>query len=262
LGVEGQHQQTVSTILLSATGAMKTWVESVGKESLKFKAFGDVALKAAENALLGRKSIPELDVAVRGGGDVDLKSVNQFMIQHIDEAVASRLRNMIASHSNGESYANLKKDPKAQQQLLENIRAVRCCVIQLEDGTFHYALETKTRDDNATPNAEVNALTSALERLTEARIKNVWVTEMRPEDIAKGSMHLSPKEGVERLVKRGTRRGDMHFNYIPFNSGELSNESLQAVTRQFAANDIFPAAFKGTKYIPSGDDTPAVARLG
>lgn len=233
-------QTPLAIILGAATQNMGNFVDATEHKLKELSQLGKVALQAAENAIMGRKSIPELDLAVQGGGSIHLEPINKFMVEHINEAVAARLR------SSGLSPAD-----KGWKEAFEaQISVMRCCVVQLNNGSFHYAIEAQTTQDNAAPNAEVSAITGAMEKLTEARVKTAWVMEMRPKDIESGHMHTSPKEGVERLVKRGTRMGEISFNYIPFNNGTLNERALQKYTQPYKMNAIFPAAFKGSKVIP------------
>jgi cytidine deaminase len=230
-------------IILGATvQPMTDLIEASDQKIKELQRFGEVALKAAENAITGRKSIPELDLAAKGN-ECDLEPINRFMVEHIKDTVASRLR------SSGLS----PKDKGWEEAFEQQITAVRCCVVRLDNGTFHYAIEAQTEQDNAAPNAEVSAITSAMEKLTEYRIRNVWVMEMRPKDIEKGHMHTSPKEGIERLVKRGTKVGELTFNYIPFNDGNLEERRLKDYVKPYKMNEIFPAAFKGNRLVVGGD---------
>ncbi|MBN8543110.1 MAG: hypothetical protein J0M34_02485 [Alphaproteobacteria bacterium] len=229
----------LAVIVGSTLNRMGDFVQATDSKKMQtLERFAKVAYKAAENVLLGRKSIPELDIAQTQHG-IDLTAINQFMVEKINEVAASRLRS-----------SGISPDDKAAFEA--EIKSIRCCVVQLKNGTFHYAIEAKTSQDNATPNAEVGAVMAAMEKLTEARIQDVWVMEMNPRDIRAGAeTKTSPKEGVERLVKRGISNGsgNMMFHYLPFNDGSLKDSELQKMTDNFTVDQIYPGGFRGNRAV-------------
>ncbi|MFZ4125916.1 MAG: hypothetical protein ACOYJ2_07615 [Rickettsiales bacterium] len=246
---EGAFQSftPLAVIVGSTLNRLGDFVQANDSKKMQvLERFGKVAYKAAENVLLGRKSIPELDIAQTNHG-IDLSAINQFMVEKINDVAASRLR------SSGIS-------PDDRDAFEAEIKSIRCCVVRLKNGTFHYAIEAKTAQDNATPNAEVGAVMAAMEKLTEAKIQDVWVMEMNPRDIRAGAQtQTSPKEGIERLVKRGVSNGsgNMLFHYLPFNDGSLAEPDLQKMTDNFTVDQIYPGGFRGTK---SGGEGQTIAK--
>jgi len=217
----------------------------------------DLAVRIVKNADAQCKSISDLHHVSEEG--VSLKNVNQFMHGRIEEAVESRWRKF--------NHDNPNVDKKT---FMEKIDVVRVAVVQLQDGTLRYGMDVDSAFDNAMPHAEVTAVNSAVEILAEHRVQNVWVMEMRPEDVArieeggrKPIMHTSPKEGIERIAKRGTR--DLQFHYIPFNDGtlnekELSEKQLGDMTKRYYTHEIFPSNFNGIKFADNGNDGAGAAR--
>jgi hypothetical protein len=204
------------------------------------KRFLAVMARATQNAFNRVDSIPELDVARTKDGEIDLESVNAVMVEKIVATMASRLR---------VSGVNTETEPQQwQEEFLAKLGVVRCAVIQLKDGTFHYGLEVAGDLDSSLPNAEVNALTSAIERLGENRVKQIFVMEMNPSEIAypkeksaPSKFHTSPKEGVERILKRAMPGVTFHF--LPFNNANISNDALEKVVRTYEAPMIYPGGF-------------------
>lgn len=218
------------------------------------EAAAKLAMRLVKDADASCKTIHDLNhVGRMANGENSLKQINQFMRGRVDEAMESRWRSYHTQH------------PQATQEaFLHDVDAVRCVVIQLQDGSFRYGMEVDSAMDNAAPNAEVNAAMNATEVLSEHKIRNVWVMEIRPSDVEKleakqqkPTMHTSPKEGIERIVKRGAN--DLMFHYIPYNDGtrkgaELSEEQLRDMTSSFRTHEIFPSNFKGIKLPNSAGD--------
>ena len=188
---------------------------------------------AAANQFFGRQSIASLDAA-SVGNKPNLAAINRFMRDEIKHIGADRITN----------------DPDVKelwrQRITKAIPSIRCVVIQLDDGTFHHATECSGKYDASLPNAEVAAVTAALPALGSAGIRDVWVMEANGNAIKNGMLPTSPKEGVERIVKRASKQG-VRFHYIPLNDGKLNAESLENISAHFSQDAIFPALFKGSR---------------
>lgn len=200
----------------------------------------DVMLKSAENALLQRTSVPELDVAFTNNRP-SLTALNSFMVEKIQGTFADRVRGMKGEQLDPETLKNLVN---------EKVGAIRCVVIRLEDGTFRYAVEARTKLDNASPCAEMSALANASDRLGTTGVRDVWAMEMCPEDIVHGMMHTSTKEGAERLYKRRPQVGsnELQFHFIPFNSGRfVDDRKVRDMITDVPASKLFPSLFEGTQ---------------
>lgn len=198
----------------------------------------EAANKAVENIILHRKSEATLDCAVRANGTVDLARMNAFLVGQISDAFADR------THVDA---ALMKLSPKQKlANAPQNIRFIRCVVIQLDDGTFHYAVQAEGKYDKAMPNAEAVALENAVCSLARHGVRHVWAMELNPDDIANNRMHTSPKEGVERLAKRASSKG-LDFTFIPFNSGVLSHEELAAAASVRQQNQLYPGGHNGVQ---------------
>lgn len=198
-----------------------------------------VITQATQNAANRISSIPALDVARAADGSIDLESVNKVMVEKILATMASRLRGSAIDPSN---------DPHWQEKFLEQLGTVRCAVIELENGTFHYGLEVQGALDSSMPNAEVNALMTALEALGDNKVKQVFVMEMNPAEISRPNhpvsrptLHTSPKEGIERIFKRSLP--EVPFHFLPFNDGALTNVALAEVVRTYTPPEIYPGGF-------------------
>jgi cytidine deaminase len=193
-------------------------------------------LQSAQNALTKRESVAELDVAEKDGTP-RLSGLNHFMVEQIQRTFANRL----------DACTKLKTASQGEFRKILNdeIGAIRCVVIQLDDNTFRYAVESRTTLDNAIPAAEVTALANAATKLGSQGVKQVWAMEMSPRDIASGVMHTSTKEGVERIVKRSSQRNPLEFHFIPFNDGKGNDKDIAAITRDMSPIQLFPSYFLG-----------------
>lgn len=204
--------------------------ESVNPETLHpTERLALLGIKAAENAMMDRDSIPILDI------NHSPESINSYMMQRLQKAFYERART-------DDGGIDIKAVDK-----------VRCALIQLEDGTFHCAVEVVGPKDKATPCAEVTALASS--RIVNKAPTQVWVSECSPQEIIAAShhhdghyaMHTSPKEGVERLFKRRPQEGCIEFHFIPFNDGHLGRSDVEQMIASHTYKDfeIFPSYFTG-----------------
>jgi hypothetical protein len=218
-------------------------------EALGFSFF-PAAAHAAQNVVLHRHSEAELDGAVKADGTIDLTKINQFMVTQIQDAVADRL------HSREET-AKMSEQQKGAW-IKNNINYVRCAAIQLDDGTFHYALQAEGKLDNAMPNAEVAALENAVSALGRYGVRHAWVMEMNPADILAGKiMRTSPKEGLERLSKRQSKDG-LNLTYLPFNNG--SAEAInQLAPKAFSIDAVYPAGHRGHRALADRNKSKALS---
>lgn len=194
------------------------------------------AEKAAQNVMRKRKSEAVLDCAVDSHG-IDISVINHFMAEKIMDTFLDRAAKQIP--------AEKSKNGELRKWFHENIASIRCVAIQLDDGTFRYAVQADTKFDNAMPHAEVVALENAVESLGRNGVHHVWAMEMSPKDIDAGIMRTSPKEGIERLLKRASKYG-IHFHYLPFNDGTLPQEKIkQAMVNFDNYVEIYPSGFRG-----------------
>ena len=216
-------------------------------EALGFSFF-PAAAQAAQNVVLHRHSEAELDGAVKADGTIDLTKINQFMVTQIQDAVADRLHSL-------EETAKMSEQQKGAW-IKENINYVRCAAIQLDDGTFHYALQAEGKLDNAMPNAEVAALENAVSALGRYGVRHAWVMEMNPADILAGKiMGTSPKEGLERLSKRQSKDG-LDLTYLPFNNGGAEAIN-QLAPKAFSIDEVYPAGHRGHRALADKDKPKA-----
>lgn len=238
--------------LAAITGNETLQTEHVDEASLKELFSSDslspqqtrlrqIITQYTNNHLQGIESIPELDV------DSSLESINRFMVGKIAAAYQSR------SVTAGEGLTTLR-----------NVEKIRCVVMRLSDGTFHYSPEIIGPEENATTYAGATSVASS--RLSNSPIQDVWVMEMDPKAIAEGTMSTSPKEELERIYKKGNHvkkpalpgeeTPPVNIHYIPFNDGSLRDEQLRASMRSYDIETIFLSQFKGPKRELSGSDGP------
>lgn len=206
---------------------------------------------AAENQFLERRSIAELD-AQTVDGEVPLGAINQYMLKELRHALADRIR--AAEEKDGDIHVG-------KTWLRASIPQLRCVVVQLNDGTFASAMEASGAFDTALPHAEVAAVAQVAASLGRARILHTWVMEVNPDAIKRGVLPTSPKEGIERIVKRGVLPNPVaedyadggkaskgvDFTFIPLNDGKLSEKELADVVKPYEAQNIFPALFLGSR---------------
>lgn len=217
-------------------GVMRTATRGITRQIRSIlDLVSEPAVQSVKNVLEFRKSEASLDCAVKADGSIDLGEVNQFLVTQINDALADRLNSEKVKHLHG---FNAKMD-----WVRQNVRSIRCVAIQLEDNSFRYAVQADTNLDNAMPNAEVVALENAASVLGRHGVKHVWAMEFNPHAIERGELMTSPKEGVERLVKRASKTID--FNYIPLNIGELSHEQACRMMVTMDREMIYPSGHLG-----------------
>ena len=204
--------------------------------------FFSAAAHAAQNAVLYRHSEATLDTAVIKDGSVDITKINQFLVGKIRDALIDRLQSKpeIVGKTPAEKMAWAKGKDKDGHY---NISFIRCVAIQMDDGTFHYSLETESKIDNAMPHAEMAALENAVSAIGRYGVRHAWVMEMNPADILEGKvMRTSPKEGLERLSKRQSTNG-LDITYLPFNNA--SADIGQLPIKKYQIDEILPGAHRG-----------------
>jgi hypothetical protein len=239
-----RHQEALKQLKKTDASIQSPWnlfthvvqhAKLLGSELLKIlgASGNDAVAYAAANQFLGRKSIAQLDAA-SPAGKPDIVAVNAFMRAEIRHIGADRITH----------------DPQAKniwtKTIAKNIPHIRCVVMQLDDGTFHYATECAGAYDASLPNAEAVAVANALPALGNAGIRDVWVMEANADAIERGVLPTSPKEGVERIVKRAAKQG-VNFHYIPLNDGTLNAQTLEAMTAHLSQEKLFPALFQGSR---------------
>jgi len=219
-------------------GKAKSFIEKMFQPVADLPKEVAIALKAAENILFARNSIAQIDVE---GGTDTLQAVNHYMVNQIETTIANRVasENLPAEKvGKGESL-----DAKGRK-----ISRVRCVVIQLSDGTFHSGVDVDSGFDNATPQAEMNAITHALPNLVKAKVAQVWAMEFDPKNIETKVMETSPKEGLERILKRAASPSALKLTFIPFNGGESQDlAKVSGSIKPFGISDIFPSSFAGNQ---------------
>jgi cytidine deaminase len=187
-------QKIVGSVTQQAQQFSQKMAEALG---IKY----NLAVKyAAANQFFSRHSIAELDASSAHGPN--LEAINRFMLGELRHIGANRI-----SHDPSLKKIWSKTVGKA-------IPHLRCVVIQLDDGTFHYGVESAGKYDASLPNAEAVAVANALPELGNAGIRDVWVMEANGQAISRGVLPTSPKEGVERIVKRASPHG-VRFHYLP-----------------------------------------------
>ena len=196
---------------------------------------------AAANQFVGRHSIAELDVASANNGP-NIAAINEFMLSEIRHALADRALTDTSSHGAGKSW------------MRRSIPHMRCVVIQLNDGTFHHELDVTGKFDASLPNAEALVVGKALRSLGRCRIRDVWVMEMNGEAARDGIMQTSPKEGAERIIKRGD--DNLMFHFIPLNEGGYDSQTIDKFTFHRPAEKVMPALFKGSRPLEAKAITP------
>lgn len=215
------------------------------RELLPF--FATPAEKAVENILLQRKSEANLDATVDEHNNVDIHRMNQFLVGQIADTLADRLMApRETKDKNGKPIKQIAQMTPSQKKewVRENMKSIRCVAIQLDDGTFHYAVQVDGAIDNAMPNAEVVALENAVGSLGRHGVRHVWVMEMNPKDIENHVMRTSPKEGVERLCKRGSSKG-IDFTFIPFNFNGKTFAEVESHIANKRDDELYPGGHKG-----------------
>jgi cytidine deaminase len=187
---------------------------------------------AAANQFVGRRSIAELDAAAASESN-SIAAINEFMLSEMRHTLADRVLNDEVTANAGKSV------------IRRNIPYVRCVVLQLYDGTFHHAIECAGKYDASLPNAEASAVVQALPSLGRSNIRDVWVMEMNGQAELSGKMPTSPKEGVERIIKRGSP--NLKFHFIPLNEGGYDAATVDKFTFHRDADQVMPALFKGSR---------------
>ncbi len=225
-------------------------VQSASQQSAKERANTDEIATAwlersseiaKKNALSGRVSVAELDAAYDKHGHIDPSLINRFMQQKIESTLANRL---VSDRIQG----NLS----AAKEFVDHpkFKHIRCVVLRMDDNTMHYGIESDTPIDNAAPNAEVSALTHALEGTGTHGVREMWAMELNPKQINQGVMQTSAKEGLERLLKRRSRElpiDKIQFHYVPMNDGKLDRAAAESLIKRhtYTTDTIYPGLFTG-----------------
>lgn len=230
-GKQKSSLQLFETLVHDLFSATKK-LTSKAAELLGVGGMHPVAMAAA-NAFVGRRSIAELDAASAGGA-ANIVAINEFMLSEIRHTLADRILS----------------DKDAKGMWIESIRkavpSIRCVVLQLDDGTFHHAVECSGKYDASLPNAEAAAVVQALPSLGSCGIRDVWVMEMNGEAIKKGILMTSPKEGAERIIKRASSPC-VTFHFVPLNAGDLNKQAIESIIKSRSDEKVMPALFKGSR---------------
>lgn len=202
-----------------------------------------VALQSATNAMNGRNSVAELDAsalpAPDGSALPDFRVLNRFMSERINDTLIPRVQTL-----RGKGTIIDKNTIGAA------IPAIRCVVIQLEDGSFSYGVEVKSTLDPAMPNAEFGAFAHAVEKIEHAKVKHMWVMEMNPERIKYGEMPTPQKDSLERTTKRSHDPHNLEITMIPYNNGsEHACDIAQKNAKTFPLFELYPNMYSGRRHI-------------
>lgn len=177
--------------------------------------------------------------------DVPLDKLNEYMREQIQLTVANRVHALAKRHKLG-SLQDLSAD-EVNHLIEDEVGWARCVVIQRDDGKLFAAVTVKTPVDKAAPSAEVNALGQAMRKLGTQGIRHVWCQEFNPRLADEGKMRTSPKEGIERLLKRRSMKtGTVDFFYIPYNEGGLDARAVGEIMIHRDARTLFPSAHVGS----------------
>ena len=197
--------------------------------------------KAHENIIYGRVSVPELDAAYDEKRHIDNSLINRFMQRKIESTLVNRLVGQ-----------RIQGDLTKAKEFLESPKFshIRCVVLRMDDGTMHYGIESDTPADNAAPNAEVSALTRALEGTGTHGVREIWAMELNPQKTKAGMMQTSPKEGLERLLKRRSRTihiDQITFHFMPLNDGKRDRTAADELCNRhsYTAKTLYPGLFTG-----------------
>ncbi len=194
---------------------------------------------AAKNEEEERESVAYLDAAS------ETPHFNYHLKYYMQRQLIRTLRNRM------EAAGVLGDLDAARAWVSEYAKSIRCCVTQLDDGTFHKSIESqvqrvigKTKGDNAYPNPEVGALVQGMGKLGTGQITHLWTRELNPEECAAGLLSTSPKEGLERLFKRGP---DMKCHFLPLGAAALSPDQADKITEKhtYSRAQVYPGAFGG-----------------
>lgn len=176
---------------------------------------------------------------------VPLDGLNKYMHHMLISTLADRVQALADKHELGD--IRRLSDATIGQLIDDGVDWVRCSVIQTDDGQLYGAATVKGTDEKTSSSAENNAWVQAMPVLGRQGIRNVWCQEFNPRSAEQNIMRTSPKEAVERMLKRASKRTNtVDFHYIPFNAATLDAHEVAKIMIHRDARAIYPSAHLGT----------------
>lgn len=199
----------------------------------------ELLMQSMKNEEMDRDSIAALDIATHDGV-LDVVELNKYMMQQLLKTLAPRIR---------KNHVPLNKEA-ILEWLTTKVETVRCVVIRTDDGSYHLSKDSRTGSDNAYPNAESSALSSAIDALGEHGVEALYTLTFDPKDIAAGVMRTLSKDGLERAYKRATKipGKEMYACHLLLNDTSLRRTQLADMSYKYSfdMNEIYPGHFAGT----------------
>lgn len=169
-----------------------------------------------------RESVAELDIAQ---GDP----------LAIDTYLNHRLLEMLNDRAEA---AQIDRSGRAtvEQWLRKEINYARVVALKISDGTYRVGSDVSASMDKAYSSAAMNALGNTISVLGTRRVEQLIAREFNPGCIARGQMPTSPKEELERTVKRADPARIHQFvcSYAPFSAAAQPEAVIREWTQQFS----------------------------
>jgi cytidine deaminase len=161
---------------------------------------------------------------------IDLGKLKAYMRDQIMTTLANRLEALARKQGLG-SIADLSEEQIGSIATKDSSSAIRCVVVQRDDGRLYASVNAKSAVDKSSVDPEIAALTNAGSKLGTQGIRQCWVMEFDLRNADHDQIKTSPKTAVERLIKRpSVVTGRVDFGYFPFD--------LEVRTHEQAAEDL------------------------
>lgn len=220
-------------------------LKSTLKEHDKHKIYGEYSVQEHRHRNLMRLkdlTLQALEAEQTGTSTVNIeaeffKTLNTLMASTINGIVIERVTR-IRAQGHEINQATLNK----------YIQAVRCVVVQFEDGSYSLGTEARSTLDKSAPCAEFNAIMPMQETIPHVRVTKAWCMEMNPKSIEHSEMPLPLKDRLERLAKYSDNPHEMQYSFIPFNSGSKEHITLAGkIMATYTLPEIFKGLFVGKR---------------
>ena len=187
----------------------------------------EITQQVLKNRELHRESIPELDVATNGNGELDPVALNQYVFNEFCKTLIGRVRRDFDNK-------NIPRSKTAIYDWLKTrINLVRVTIVRTDDGCYHQAKDSDTGSEKAFPNADSASVSDAIDSLGDGGMDRVYSCEVRPN--MPNMLITFSKEGGERIYKRRTMvpGKTLQVTQLLLTDGTLGKEKSQELIDKY-----------------------------
>lgn len=189
------------------------------------------------------------------------EELNRIMHKFVAITMADRMDALAREFGYSDGIAGM--DMRARRTLADqHIQWSRCVMAERDDGERFLIAGAKSTADKAMPATEITAIAAGGEKLGTQGIRHIEVMECSPRSIETNSLRTSSKAAVERAVKKRSKvANDVTFGYMPFNTGDLGPDQLEAVRVTRTARHLFPSYYTGKSVAAALPEAPSTTLL-